>query len=689
MSRLPSTLSTTQHWSGPCPVSGGGMSLGASAGRSSVYRLYVFAEKRTLDDFALHHKMDVGSAGPSVEGHTGGQVDPTTRIFQQGSTKLYTYSKSKRALSGGGVETLSVDRSAIREYYGHDFSPEDILEGRIGIGMEATKPHLASLYIRMDKAASIQYEEDVKLKMQRELEQKRAAAAAAKKEASASSSSSSSSEGEEEEGKHPKGVRAGVVPLVATGAAVPIAGTAMAASRDAPPVAASRFEPGPTQVTQTQHREFPAPSQQQYQESRVVGETTVPVGEVKVPVVEKAPLVETTTTTTAQPAPQTVTTSSQAAYAVQEVRELPRATDEVAAAAKAAVQLQVPPAPPQTIEVSPTVPEQAIPQGPIEVVEQLRQAPKGPRTVPAVVHVAPYAPPVPPEPTARGEVAVGGYHDRDVYTPIEGLETAEQPVSTHPQDVVIRDVGVEKHVTPEARVSEDLAKMSMAPVESVGATPGVSVGVIAAEPVAAGQPRETATEGFTQLTAGQGQGQQHYVSGGEGQQQQMPIQQQQQTVQQQQQVPVAGVQTYVSGQPIEVQGQPQYVQGQQPQYTSGGGYSSQQPQGKVGPGFMTAEAERVAQQQGQPLAPPEVAATQILGQQPQQQYYQQPQQQGQPVPQQQGQYYQQQPQYQQQQAAYEQVPQYAKGTTVGAQPEVTAYESPAGSDTTSRNIPIA
>eukprot|EP00899_Mesostigma_viride_P007621 jgi/Mesvir1/16860/Mv15745-RA.1 len=240
VARLPASLSTHHHWSAPCPMSGMGMSVGLHAGRSNVYKFYVFGDRQAFEDFVMYKPTTAGTGGPTVSGQEAGQVDPTTQVGLSGTTHTYTYSKSKRAMSGAAVERLTVDRTSIPVYYGADFAPEDILHGRAGVELLDRHAHLKSLTIRLDKAGSIETEEEARKRaVDREIREKTgagvgtgakvgagagavagagAAGAVGTKgrqregAASSSSSSSSSSEGEEEAGQEKRGLPTIIIP---------------------------------------------------------------------------------------------------------------------------------------------------------------------------------------------------------------------------------------------------------------------------------------------------------------------------------------------------------------------------------------------------------------------------------------------------------------------------------------------
>ncbi len=119
-----------RRWSYPVFIKMGGGSLGWQIGAQSVDLILIFRTRRSVEGF-LKGRFTLGAdvsvaAGPVGRAAKAG-TDPAL------DAEVYSYSRTKGLYAGISLEgtVLSIDREANRKYYGGDYSPKDIKEGRV------------------------------------------------------------------------------------------------------------------------------------------------------------------------------------------------------------------------------------------------------------------------------------------------------------------------------------------------------------------------------------------------------------------------------------------------------------------------------------------------------------------------------------------------------------------------------
>eukprot|EP00899_Mesostigma_viride_P017483 jgi/Mesvir1/25736/Mv01918-RA.1 len=146
-----------QNWSGPCAVTGGGIGLGFEAGASETYRVVVILDQACLSRF-IKHQVIVGVSASCALGTLGTEAEARWRLGKsRGACVSYRYPvTSSRGIVGVSVTlaSLHVRYSENRDFYGREYHPRDILEGKVGMRLASITPHVSVLYKRLDQAAS-------------------------------------------------------------------------------------------------------------------------------------------------------------------------------------------------------------------------------------------------------------------------------------------------------------------------------------------------------------------------------------------------------------------------------------------------------------------------------------------------------------------------------------------------------
>jgi lipid-binding SYLF domain-containing protein len=127
------------QWSNPFFITSTGGSFGLQAGVDSSELLLVFRERRTIDRFLLgQNKLTFGvdasiAAGPVGRG-VGADTDPQFRA------DILTYSRTRGLYAGAVINgaVARVDQRANWTFYGHAYTPTEIMSGVDGMTIPAS-----------------------------------------------------------------------------------------------------------------------------------------------------------------------------------------------------------------------------------------------------------------------------------------------------------------------------------------------------------------------------------------------------------------------------------------------------------------------------------------------------------------------------------------------------------------------
>ena len=119
-------------WSYPVFVKVGGGSLGWQIGAQAVDLILVFRTRRSVEGF-LKGKFTLGADASVAAGPVGRAARAATDPALD--AEVYSYSRTKGVYAGISLEgtVITIDTEANKNYYGGDYSPDDIRRGKVPI----------------------------------------------------------------------------------------------------------------------------------------------------------------------------------------------------------------------------------------------------------------------------------------------------------------------------------------------------------------------------------------------------------------------------------------------------------------------------------------------------------------------------------------------------------------------------
>mmetsp|Transcript_5135 Transcript_5135/g.12369 ORF Transcript_5135/g.12369 Transcript_5135/m.12369 type:complete len:222 (+) Transcript_5135:90-755(+) len=136
-------------WSAPSALSTGGMGIGFQIGAEKAHNAVILNTPEAKDSFTHKMKITLGATSDLSDG-IANNMRGESAILGAHDTSSYTYAGGTWAGIGLDSAALTTDKSANKEFYGREATPEQLLASFPDAEIVKKYPQLQNLYANLD-----------------------------------------------------------------------------------------------------------------------------------------------------------------------------------------------------------------------------------------------------------------------------------------------------------------------------------------------------------------------------------------------------------------------------------------------------------------------------------------------------------------------------------------------------------
>lgn len=142
---------TAGRFSNPVFISLTGGSFGFQIGAQASDIVLIFASRKSVENFA-RGDFTLGVSASAAAGPVGRSGEAAAGL----SSEVYSYSRARGLFAGVALDgtALVFDRTANRNFYGHDVTTDDILGGHVSTNAESARRFIAAVVAGMSPATT-------------------------------------------------------------------------------------------------------------------------------------------------------------------------------------------------------------------------------------------------------------------------------------------------------------------------------------------------------------------------------------------------------------------------------------------------------------------------------------------------------------------------------------------------------
>ncbi len=142
---------TSGRFSNPVFISLTGGSIGWQIGAQAADIVLIFASRKSVDKFASGD-FTLGLSASVAAGPVGRSGEAAAGV----TSEIYSYSRARGLFAGVALDgtALVFDRSANRNFYGHDVTTDDIFGGSVTTNAESARRFIAAIVAGMSPATA-------------------------------------------------------------------------------------------------------------------------------------------------------------------------------------------------------------------------------------------------------------------------------------------------------------------------------------------------------------------------------------------------------------------------------------------------------------------------------------------------------------------------------------------------------